>query len=455
MEILTSTEFISNGMSFPPTVSKERLKKYANNSSRYKNKYSENKISVLTSDGTHTVIINKSPINYYKLVTDKTLGLLLNEKPKIDFDNDLHYGELSVMINNTNFYTALQDMVRTFSSHGDGVIYLYKNEYGEPELSAFDPSLYFKVVDRNNINKVICYMLCQPIYNEMYINGIYNNDVKYLRVLYHYKGYYIERYFMYNGSTVGKPIEFVSSNITIPEDGLRIETGLSDFGVFDFNNSKPIDECYGISDYDAFDKLLELKEKKIAQLDGVTDKHFDPMIQGPHSAMSEDESTGEVVFRGLGGFIPLTGDDKDVKYVSWDAKTEAISSLINNLSDEIATLSEMGKVFLYGEYGNVSGEALKTMIKSALDKVSRLIDQIEPTLKRLLVQMAFIKGISIKPSDINIQWQDGITETDYIKAQTVKLLSDGAVMSKGSLLQKYYGYTDEQVKKELNLESTE
>jgi len=451
MEIFTSTGFLGANKVFPPTKSKERLAKYKVNNTRYKGEYNkERQLVIKTVNGTKTINWKVPKLNYYKLVTDKFVGLLLNEKPIIGTKNKDLEDKLSDIVTNSSFWLAFQEAARTFSSLGDGVLYVY-NDNGLPGINAVNPEFWYKVVYSNNINNTKCHVLAQPIYEENFDNVATEDKIIALRVMEHYRGYYIERYYSYNGSTIGQPIEYVNdTGETIPVEGKRYATGIRGFAVIDFNNSKAVDEVYGSSDYEIFNEALELKEKKISQLDCVTDKHIDPIVQVPYSTIEENEETGKAEFNGLGNWIAVR-EGEEIKYISWDAKTDAVLSLVNKLDDEIAVLSEMGKAFLFGEYANVSGEALKTMIKSALDKAARQIDTIEPAIKKALCAMLDIVGVSVTPSDITIGWQDGITETDLTIAQTAKTKIEAGIISRKRAIMKYEGLTAEEAERDLDI----
>lgn len=465
MEIITSLEFLGRDKLFPPVKSMERLKAYKMNNTRYKGMYNKDRRLVIkTADGNKVIDWKIPAINYYKLVTDKFVGLILNELPIIGVTKKDWEDELNDVIVNTTFWLAFQEVARTFSSLGDGVLYVY-NDNGRPGINAVNPEFWYKIVMPNNINCVKCHVLVQPIYEERFDGALVKDEIKALRIMEHYKGYYIERYVRYDGIRLGEPIEYDVDYVVdiigedgkikprqriqkIPKEGIKIATGINDFAVIDFNNSKAVDEVYGRSDYEIFKDVLELKEKKVSQIDCVTDKHVDPIVQVPYSAIEENEETGRAEFNGFGNWIAVR-EGEEIKYVSWDAKTDTVMSLINKLDDEVAVLSEMGKAFLFGEYANVSGEALKTMIKSALDKAARQIKTIEPAVKRALCAMLNIVGVSAKPSDITIVWQDGITETELTLAQTAKAKIEAGLISKKRAIMTYEGLTEEEAERDI------
>ena len=451
MEIFTDIDFIAEGNIFPPIQSRERIENYRLNLSRYKGNYNKDKvIKVKTANGVKSLRWEVPEINYYKLITDKLVGLIFNEKPVVSCRIGEVNNIIQDLIQDTYFWYYCGESVRTFSSLGDGVLYVYYDG-NRARVNAINPQFWFKVVSDVNINEVKCHVLTQPIY-KVDFTGVKPEDKPIaLRVLYHYRGYYIERYFEYNGTRIGNAIEYINDRgEEIGIEGKRVETGLRDFSVFDFSNNKAIDEVYGISDYKVVEDIISLKEKKVSQLDVVTDKHFDPIVQVPITSIEENEETGEPEFNGFGNWIAVRGDE-EIKYISWDAKTSAVEDLISILDDEIAKLSEMGKAFLHGEYANVSGEALKTMIKSALDKASRCIDIIEPSVKKTLCAMLELEGYKIEPSDLTIRWQDGITESDNVIAQTARTKIESGLMSRKRAMIVYEGLTEEEADEELKL----
>jgi hypothetical protein len=452
MEVLTSVNFIDSGLSFPPTRSRGRLRNYSENLKRYSNTTEIIKTAkIKTADGYREAKLHITPLNFYKLVTDKSLGILLNEKPNVSCVDDKVTSELNDIITDTSFWHVFQDTMRCYSSLGDGVLYVYKQGHGVG-VNAVNPEFWYKVVDSININNTICHILVHNIYEESYDDITLEDRVIALHVLLHYKGYYIERVYAYDGIRISNPIDYKTSNgRVIPKEGVKVKTGLSDFAVFSVHNSKTIDNVYGLSEYSAFKHDVDLIEKKISQIDGATDKHFDPPLQLPKELFTENEQTGRVECDVLGNLIGVRSESKDIKYIQATLDIEPVKEILRFCMNNIATKSELGKVMLYGDYSNASGESLKTQIKCALDKVSRWIDSIEPTVKRIFCAMLELRGIKIKPSDISIEWQDGITESDLVMSQIISnRLSSGSISRKRALI-KYDSLTEAQAEVELEL----
>lgn len=452
MEIYNSTNFIANSLVFPPHKSVARMDAYKQNMGYYKGKYNiAKRLSIKTVSGSKMIDWGVPRYNFFKIITDKTVGLILNEKPSITGYDENLTKTLNTLVDNSGFYIAMQDMLRSFSTLGDGVLYVYNSVDGA-RLNAVNPEFYYKVVDSGNIHKVICHVFAETIVEENFIDIIIDDRVTHLRVLEHYKGYYIEKVYTYDGANIHREVEYKLANgEVIPIGGRKVSTGLKGFAVFPFHNSKAIDEVYGISDYKIFEDAVHLLEKKVAIYDAITDKHSDPMLQVDQRYFQENNETGEMEFKGTGSVVGARSGDAESKYVTWDGNLSELLDFIKFNIDSIATLSEFGKVFLTGEFasGNISGETIKSMAKSVLDKASRHIDTIDYTLRCVLCAMLELEGVDVSPSDISIGWQDGVSDSDLIVAQAIATRVGSGTMSRKNAMMKYDSITLEQAEQEL------
>ena len=65
-----------------------------------------------------------------------------------------------------------------------------------------------------------------------------------------------------------------------------------------------------------------------------------------------------------------------------------------------------------GEFtSNLSGAAIRNLLKAPLDKISRAIDEMEPSIKALFTQILHLAGYEVSPSSITIEWRDGCADT--------------------------------------------
>ena len=389
-------------MPYPPYVARERMARYDLNLKRFKGEYNENKfISMKNLNGgiDHFPIITE---NYFKLMTLKLQGLLLNEKPILSFkNNELNTVLLNEAVDNSGFWKAFLAGYRNFSSLGSMVLYLSVN-VGNPKVNAIHPSCMYKIVDAQNIDNVTCFVLVQPVFKVDYKNTDYTKIEK-LRVLYQYKGYYIEKIFNYNEN--GQILDCVSEK--------KVETGFTDFAVFSAENSCPTDEVYGYSDYDAIADVVALYEQTITLINAVLVKNINPILQVPTGVFTENEHTGKLEPPTDGSVVEVDPGAAEIKYINYDLQVGDLMGYLDTLRSEASVQSEMSKTFLTGEFtSNLSGAAIRSLLKAPLDKIGRSIDEMEDVLKALFVQMLHIKGVECSVSDIEIEWRDGVDSTE-------------------------------------------
>ncbi len=400
-DIITSIEAFSQQMPFPPFLSRGRLETYKTNGARFKGTYNEGKyIRIKNLNGG----VDRFPIvteNYFRLMTLKLQGLLLNEKPIITVkDNEELTEILNNALNDSDFYKSFLSAYRNFSSLGTGVLYLsYKD--GQPHINSINPYNFYKVVSSEDINDITCYVLSQPIYEINYKTVDYTK-IKQMRLLYHYKGYYEDVLYNYNEN--GQLLDEVKRE--------RVETGLSDFAVFCMENCPSSDEVYGKSDYDSVSDIVANYENLFTLINAVLIKNINPILQVPVGVLQENEKTGKLEAPSDGSVVEVDKDAGELKYINYDLQIKDLMSYVEACLNELGIQTEMSKTFLTGEFtSNLSGEAIRALLKAPLDKISREIDEFDDVIKRLFVQVLHLLGFNVEKTAICIVWRDGIDGT--------------------------------------------
>ncbi len=400
-EVITSVEAISEGMPFPPYMSRNRLDTYKINSARFNGRYNDGKfIRIKNLNGG----VDRFPIiteNYFKLSTLKLQGLLLNEKPLLSSTTSEITTVLNDLVENSGFYKAFLSVYRNFSGLGTGAFYLSCGVDG-PKVNSVNPGFIYKVVDAEDIETITCYVLVQPIFKVDYTKSSTVQDIEQLRVLYHYKGYYIEKVFNYSDHLIGNCISTK-----------RVETGLTDFAVFCVDNNTPTDAVWGLSDYDNIADTVGIYEQTITLVNAIMVKNLNPILQVPTGVFTENEITGKLEAPTEGSAVEVSAEDKDtLKYIKYDLELMDVKSYLEFLLNELGVHSELSKTFLTGEFtSNLSGAAIRNLLKAPLDKISRAIDEMEPSIKALFTQILHLAGYEVSPSSITIEWRDGCADT--------------------------------------------
>ena len=435
------------GLKFPPAVSYKRLSNYELNSRRYKGTYNNNnKLTIMTPEGPITSNLKVLPINYFRLDTDKQKQLIFNEKPIIHCDG-IDDSKLKEILENADFFNKLIQAYTTYSSLADAPILVSS----PTTISCFNPKYYFEIVEDFDIETTKCIVIYQPIYREMLKGNVIKSEIYKIRIIKHYKGYYTEQVFKYNKEgIIGKPVKHQMGSYTIPETGRKVETGLDDFAISVLKSGRLSGEVYGTSMYEKYAALILAIEKRLTLEDAVIDKHSEPTFVVPNSLIRTNEETGEQEFLGVGGIVGVPIGSERPEYLTWDGKTDAAEKMIETLKKELVILLEYGEAFLNNSFSsNMSGEALKTLLKGALDKASRIVDEIEIPIKKVIRNLLILNGYKVEMSNISIEWQDGITESDLSKAQVIQLRVSTGTMSKKRALMIYDGLSAEKADEEL------
>lgn len=448
MEYITDLSFIKPGVKFPLEIMKQRLSNYVKNQAFYTGDYKRDALKVKTAKGTKTLNWTIPKKNYFKLTTDKTISLITTEPPIPSSSVDAAKGIVERIWKKNNFVGLARDLGVSLDSLGDAVLFM-EGSGEEVYINAVSPKNVIKVVSPTNLNNVRCYVLWQMIYEQDF-EAVTNNDTKItqIRFLFHYKGYYIEQYYAYDGSRLGYPITVGKCKAGNTK---KIKTGFNDFAVIFGSNSRALDACYGMSNYKQIEDSILLLEKKTAEFDLITDKHSDPIFQTSKTTSKVNEKTGERDFDVFGNIIFTKKDDVESKYITWDGNLESLSNFIDKQKEDIAIFSEFGSVFLSGDFGaNATGETIKTMAQSILAKSSRLIDVLDYMLKSALVNALSFYGVKVDITDLNIVWQDGLpNDSELTQAQTIQLKKQAGVLSTRRALSEYEGLSEDEIEKEL------
>ena len=104
----------------------------------------------------------------------------------------------------------------------------------------------------------------------------------------------------------------------VGEEEVR-ETGVDDFLVVPVFNLSTSDRLTGLDDYSDLDSIVQELETRVAQISRILDKHADPNLAGPDTALEQDPKTGEVIFRGGGKYFPLGPGDQP-PHMTWDGQ---------------------------------------------------------------------------------------------------------------------------------------
>jgi len=400
--MLTDLSFLNLGEAWPPESEIDRLKRYQENRMLFK--------------GNHQIVYSKW-VQLLRQDVNATMEIILNWHKRIStLWGDLLFGEppifkspqqdvLDTLLEANSFVNQAYQVGLDVSRYGDG---LFKVRFanGRAYIEGNPPTVWFPVVNVNNIKDVRAHVLAWER-NEISRNIFGENKTTYLHVEIHERGLITSRVYRLKD---GKIIAVESEEVT--------STGVADFLVVPVHNLITTDSIHGLDDYQDIDTIIQELEIRFGQVSRILDKHADPNMYGPDSALEYDPATGEYVFKGGGNYFPVAEGEQPPGYVVWNGQLEMAFQQIETLMEQLYFLSETTAT----AFGNMkngradSGSALKRLLMTPLAHVNRLRLELDPKLKKVIKlanQLEIANGASNTAiTKIDILWQDGLPKDD-------------------------------------------
>jgi len=419
---LNNLDWLGVGGNFPPVSEMERLEKYEKNrdlfNGEHRRAYAEIYKKIKKNLYNFEWFFDSPTVlNYQRVITLKMADLICGECPQLMALKNENGEIIMNLANKISLQKVLYEIVIDISRFGNSVIKVFLNSDGLPSVTVIPPSYWFCVTDdydKKIIKKhVIAYV---HKYSE-------NRDFAELLVEIHEKGFYSLRTYEYN--VKDKKI----GHLVYEEN--EIPTGLDDFSIINFTNITTSDSVYGYDDYMPVNSLVSNISERIAQINRILDKHAQPTMTGPASALEKDERSGKW-FLPLGNFFKRqSAEDPPLEYVTWHSELENAFKFIEILLNQLFILSEMGTAvfdsgsLLSGASRVESGVAMRLKMTSPLIKSRRIISQIDLDVKKMLSLLAKLDGFDISVNEIGIIWKDGLPNDDKLNAEIVNIRTGG------------------------------
>lgn len=454
--MLTSLDFLKINQQFPPDSEVHRLEKYHKNKLIFENQhervYEENFKRISRVIGNFEDVVSYSVIcNFQKLMSVKIADFMFGEEPIISCGDDDSKEQIAVdtIKENSELMNTCYSLAIDLSRYGDGVLNIYKDDEGKGIIDITQPSFYFKVVDPQNIKKVKYHILAHEYKVEKEYNSFTRkqNYEKFLYVEIHTKGYVDKYTYKLKGNSIYK----------VEDKELGIPTGLDDFAIIPVHNLLTSDRIYGIDDYSDVDSIISEIEVRLSQISKILDKHAEPSMQGPSSALEYDTSTRSYKLKVGNYFSRDSTEDPAVEYITWNAQLEANFKQVEKLINILAVISEMGSAIF--DFDNklgtaASGTALKRMLISPLAKTKRVRNNVDIALKKAIKLCSQLGGeniVDLSKEKINIFWKDGLPNDDLEEANIMNIRTGGkATISQHSAIKRLDNLTDEDAQSELD-----
>lgn len=423
--MLTDLSFLSPGAAWPPTSEVERLQGYEANRKMFEadhaDVFMEALKRVLRSAQEVGLAVPTSYelcVNYPRLISTATAGLLFNRSPGIvvgDEGDKAAMDAFAQIADRSELPNILYSAGIDVSRYGAALLYVYKQQDGGAVIDLSRPDLWFPVVDAANIRRVLYHVLATPY--EVRADG---EKKRFLRVEIHGKGSVEIRDYRMESSALGALLSTRT-----------MSTGLDDFAIIPVHNIRPSDRVFGISDYEDIQSLVCELEVRLGQISKVLDRHTDPTMQGPESALEDVEiEPGKYTRVFVPGkyFVNQNGAIQgNIEYLTWDAQLAANFSYIEKLLDFIRIISEMGALLSdMKDMGSVpSGAAMRRMLYPAIAKISRIRNSFTPAIKKAVALACALDGIRMAGKPVYIDWPDTLPRDPQEMAQIASIRTGG------------------------------
>lgn len=424
--MLTSLDFLGPGKAWPPVGEEDRIKTYRQNMQLFEGlhqKVFRHWIKLIREDKQATLELI---LNWNKRLSLLWADLLLGEPPVIragELESREQQAAEKLVADNLLMET-LYEVGLDVSRLGVGLLKIRFD--GRAIIEGQPPVYWYPVVRPDNVKQIIAHVLAWDYEKSEAVGlGLGTRKNRYLKCEIHEPGKVTTRVYKFQGDKLGQ----------LAEDEIIVQTGIQDLLVIPINNVSTTDRVMGLDDYTDLDGIIQELEIRVAQIGRILDKHADPNMYGPESALEEDPNTGEVVFRGSGKYFPVGEGEEPPGYVVWNGQLEAAFKQIDLLMSQLYFLSETSAA-CFGELKAglaESGSALKRLMMAPLAKAARLRNKFDPAIKKALriaadLEVAQHMAGAAKLENISIIWNDGLPD-DPVETTTLEVQKYGAGMS--------------------------
>lgn len=425
---------------WPPPAEVERLERYTQNRLLFEGKHEQvykDWIKLLRNDQQAALEI---VLNWHKRLTLLFADLLLGETPGITAGEQESAEQQTVgrIIEDNDFLNTAYEVAIDISRYGTG-LFKVRYEDGGAIIEGQQPAVWFPVVSPGNVKKVLAHVLAWT-----YEEGPAERREKFLRVEIHEKGTITSRLHKVMNDTISVALE---ETVT--------DTGVDEFLVVPVNNVLTTDRITGLDDYSDLDTIIQELETRVAQVSRILDKHADPNMYGPDSALEQDDA-GRWVFRGGGKYFPVAAGEQAPGYATWDGQLAAAFQQIDLLMEQLYVLSETSAA-AFGQLKSglaESGTALRRLMMAPLAKVNRMRMRLDPAIKETLwlaslLERAQQRRDTAELAEIHIEWSDGLPDDEQeLTGNEVQRYGAG-LTSLESALRRLYGLEGQALQEEI------
>ena len=416
---LTTSRFI-----YPPKDEEHRLDGYAHNDLLFEGKHFAAFNITLDNElnqkwGHLRYVVG----NFAGLISKVTADMLFSEPAKFKFNNKENQKFADALVFENKLHLQNYESALANSARGDAVFKLragkrYPNDdHDSLIIEDTSPYVYFPRLNSNNIRQ-------KPEVEELaWIIKQGSND--FVRKEIHYPGTIENQLWSYNSSS-----KKLIAKIPWNEDAMGmpefVETKVSRNLIVHIPNWRVGTRYYGYSDYDDLHQLFFALNNRMTKIDGILDKHSDPILAVPEGILDEE---GKVRAEHIKVFEVSSNNEGGIdkpEYIVWNANLESAFSEVDKIVDMMFMFSEISPATMGMDKDGApaSGRALKLKLLRTIAKVRRKQLYYDQGLKEL---MTLAQELA-KAWNLKAYGSDGMAVSAPSKIETPEIeFSDGMI----------------------------
>ena len=446
--MLTDLAWLEPGKAFPPVAEEARLLVYEQNEAFFLSRHAEvwqASFERLARQISRSAKPIDAVFNYHQLLTKKTADFICGEPPELEIaeSNTANTTDgLDAILRKQRFFAKLYELFIDVSRFGNGIAKIV-----DTRLSVVAPRHWFPIVDPADLKEITQHVIAYPIMPDD--DGIPTQ----LYVEIHSLGTVeIRQHSLIAKRSTGDASKAKGLEIGNMLEAPRTETTrLEGFAVLPLTNVTHSSSIYGLDDYSIINSLIEKLIWRLHCADIILDKHSEPSMSGPSSALEWDNREGGYIIH-VGNFFKRDGlQDPEMSYITWNGNLESNFKEIDLLLNQIYVLTEMGAAFMEGNSagGSSSGTALKLRLVSPRIKAQRLVGLNDATVRDMIAAVASANGLHFNPDDLQLSWQDGLPSDPVEDANRRNIETAGKQTKSQWTAIKERGLSDDEVEEEL------
>lgn len=459
------------GKQFPDTDSIERLAKYGRMKKIFDGKLPEvvERASALLKDSPHAPQLEMLYIacNLIDILITKPADLLVGDGITFESGKDdasIEQRSLNTIVEENELQALIHELVIGAGIRGDAFIKTYyanrddvsalieegitpSKEILRPEsvIEAIPANMVFPELAKGSLKRFRAVNICSVEYVKE-VSGIFKKEkeVPYLNVERHLPGYIIyERYRMSDlgvNTSFGYPVPIfnIEKKIKTGQENDIVETGVPHILVEHIPYKSVDDDWKGIGGIEKLESVLAAINDRIVQIDYILWKHSDPTAYGP-----DLEGTDNTEVRFGGKYIPVSKEDAEPGYMTWNSQLEGAFKELDYLLSIVFQMSETPQ-WLFGTTitqdkggtgtSHSDGRAIQMRLMPILSKVERIKLHVDKTVRNIVYLAQCLEVYAneevedfekYEPQYPKIYWYDPLPKDSKEEAEIMSMRTGG------------------------------